>query len=337
MSMRNSQTPGKAQRTDRPNDRAFEERKAFQQRVRARQRRTGERYQLAFRRQHDEEVRMGAAIAGSQDGPALTVDTLDLLFPSLSSMVRSVLGLTLEQLAAREPATNYKFFDLERLLAHRKVIDAIKLDEIGEAIVRLHHQQVRGYIATLEAFVALGVLRDHDAFVTKKLLAPRTALKLPPSSEMLDTLVECSWGLWLHDRHGNLTPERPFPGEAGDADFVVATARGELWIDCLSVEPTDRRSDISAYLASRVRNKWGKKFGARPSAASLPAAIAVTMLKGQEHVMPALILDEITKRRYEAPSSLWVDCPGLQEVWFGLPSWEAGAQRPDLMATWKRP
>jgi hypothetical protein len=203
--------------------------------------------------------------------------------------------------------------------------------------VRLHHQQVRGYVATLEAFVALGVVRDHEAFVTKKLLAPRTALASPPSSEMLDTLVECSWGLWLHDRHGNLIPERPFPADPGDADFVVAMSRGELWIDCLSVEPTDRRSDINAYLTSRVRNKWGKKFGARPSAASLPAAIAVTMLKGQEHVMPALIFDEITKRPYEAPSSLWADCPGLQEVWFGLPSWEAGAQRPELLATWTRP
>lgn len=262
---------------------------------------------------------------------------LDVLFPSLSATIRSVLGLTLEQLAARQPATNYKFFDLERLLAHRKAIDAMKLDDIGEAIVRLHHQQVRGYVDTLEAFVALGVLRDDEAFVTKKLLAPRTALKLPPSSEMLDTLVECAWGLWLQDRYGNLTAERPFPGGAGDADFVVATARGELWVDCLSVEPTDRRSDVRAYLASRVRTKWAKKFGARPSAASLPSAIAVTMMKGQEHVMPALLLDQITERQYEAPSSLWLDCPGLQEVWVGLPSWEEGAQRPELLATWKRP
>jgi hypothetical protein len=57
------------------NDRAFEERKAFQQRVRARQQRTGERYQLAFRRQQQEEAKMDVAIAGSRDAPTPTPNT----------------------------------------------------------------------------------------------------------------------------------------------------------------------------------------------------------------------------------------------------------------------
>jgi hypothetical protein len=263
---------------------------------------------------------------------------LDLQYPHLSLLIQSVLGITLQELAARAPAAGYTFFDLERLLAHVQFVNQVQLDEIGEAIVRLHHQQVRGYVATLEAFVALGVLREREAFVVKKLLAPRDALPAPPnSSEMLDTLVECSWGLWLHDRHGNVTPEQPFPTEHGDADFFVTTTNGDRWVDCLSLEPTDGRSDINSYLAARVRGKWGKKFGARPSAASLPAAIAITLLKGQEHVMPALIRDEITNRQYMAPTSLWAACPGLREVWIGLPSWEAGAQRPELLTTWTRP
>lgn len=262
---------------------------------------------------------------------------LDLQYPHLSALVRDVLDLTLGELANRAPATGFAFFDLERLLAHVEEIASWSLDEIGEAIVRLHHQQVHGYVSTLEGFVALGVVRDHAAFVTKKLLAPRTALPLPPGSEMLDTLAECSWGLWLHDHHNNLIAERPFPSDDGDADFFVTTADGDRWVDCISLAPSDSPGSINTYLASRVRNKWGKKFGARRSARYLPAAIAVMLLKGQEHLMPALLRAEIVKRDYVAPASLWADCPGLVEVWIGLPSWSASAQRPQLLTTWRRP
>lgn len=75
MSKGDSKTPGQAPR----NDRAFGERKALQQRVRARQQRTGERYQLAFRRQQQEEAKMGDAIAGSRDAPAPTPNTTTIL------------------------------------------------------------------------------------------------------------------------------------------------------------------------------------------------------------------------------------------------------------------
>jgi hypothetical protein len=88
---------------------------------------------------------------------------------------------------------------------------------------------------------------------------------------------------------------------------------------------------------SRVRSKWRRKFGARSYAASLPAAIAVTLLKEQEHVMPALLFDEAINRKYTAPRTLWDECPGLQKVWIGLPGCEADAQRPELLATWTRP
>lgn len=262
---------------------------------------------------------------------------LDGRYPHLSSLVRAVLGISLVGLANRAPAKDFKYFDLERLLAHVEQISNWQLDEIGEAIMRLHHQQVHGYVSTIEAFAALGVVRDPAAFVAKKLLAPQVALPSPPSSEMLDTLAECSWGLWLHDNHKNLMAERPFPSDDGDADFFVATADGDRWVDCISLAPSDSRDSINTYLASRVREKWRKKFGARRSASTLPAAIAVMLLKGQEHLMPAIIRDEIAESRYAAPASLWAECPGLVEVWIGLPSWSASAHRPELLTMWCRP
>lgn len=61
---------------------------------------------------------------------------LDLQYPNLSALIQSVLGMSLQQLAARAPAAGYTFFDLERLLAHVRDINQLQLDEIGEAIVR---------------------------------------------------------------------------------------------------------------------------------------------------------------------------------------------------------
>lgn len=262
---------------------------------------------------------------------------LDLRYPAISASVREALDMSLVDLARRAPAVDYEFFDLERLLAHLELIDGRKLDDLGEMIVRLHDQQVHGFAATIEEFLSLGVLEDRVTFVVKKLLAPKVALPSPPSDEMLNTLAECWWGLWLHARHGNLIAEAPFPADKGDADFFVKTDEGDRWVDCTSLAPDDSPGSVNAYLVSRVRYKWGKKFGARPSAASLPAAIAVMLHKGQEHLMPSLILGDIVGRRYEAPPSLWADCPGLQEVWIGLPSWESNASHPELLATWKRP
>lgn len=263
--------------------------------------------------------------------------TLDARYPHLSRLVFAALGLTLEKLADRAPADYVPYFDLERLLAHVRMIHGVRLDADADMLFHLHHDQVRGYVATLEAFAALGVVRDPVDFVRKKLQAPRNARPTSTSSEMLDTLTECCWGLWLHDQFGNLIAERPFPSDHGDADFYVATPAGELWVDCLSPAPRDAQRDIAEYLASRVCAKWKDKFGARPSAATLRAGIAVSSLKGQEQLMPRLIFDEITEERYQAPDWLWTECPSLEYVWFGLQSWDAGAQRPQIVATWTRP
>jgi len=261
------------------------------------------------------------------------VPCLDETYPSLSDLVRSVLGLDLEALANRAPAEAFDHFDLERRLAHVRS-SPLALDD---TIFGPHSQQVRGYLATIEAFVALGVVRNPVAFLTKKLAAPRIARRAPQGTEMLDTLAECSWGLWLHDQHGGLEAEKLLPDGRGDADFFVNAGAGPLWVDSVSVAPTDRRSDMTEYLVKTVRSKWRSKFGARGTAAALPAAIAVTLLKQQEHVMPALIRDEITGASYAPPASLWSDCPGLQAAWFGTPAWCEGPQRPNVFETWSRP
>lgn len=265
--------------------------------------------------------------------------TLDIRYPHLSALVSSVLSVDLETLASRAPASGYLYFDLERLLAHVRAIPMSYGDDFCDHIYGLGDRQVRGYLATLEAFIALGVVRDVAAFVTKKLAAPKMALPSPSpkSSEMLDTLVECSWGLWLHARHGNLETEKPLPGGIGDADFYVDTADGPLWVDCLSVGPQNGKHAIPEYLRTTVRKKWLKKFGARPAAAGLPSAITVTMLKSQENVAPALIRDEIVGAEYAAPPSIWRDCPGLRAAWFAMPPWEDTAHLPTVVATWERP
>lgn len=245
--------------------------------------------------------------------------------------------MSLVQLAHRAPAVNYEHFDLERLLAHLESVKSWSQEDLGEMLMRLHHQQVHGFVATIEQFLALDVVKDRVNFVVKKLLAPQVALPSPPSAEMLDTLAECWWGLWLHAQHGNLKTEAPFPTDEGDADFFVTTKDGDRWVDCISLAPTDSPRNINEYLAARIRNKWGKKFGARPSAASLPAAIAVMLHKRQEHLVPSLIVGDISGRSPEALPSLWSDCPGLLEVWIGLPSWKPSASHPEMLTTWRRP
>jgi hypothetical protein len=268
--------------------------------------------------------------------------TLDATYPSLSKLVTTVLSMELETLADRAPAIDYDYFDLERLLAEvRAAQRAGFTDEHYLATLGHHEQQTRGYLATIEAYVASGVVKNPTAFLMKKLMAPRAARPRAPGSEMLDTLAECSWGLWLLDKYGNLEEEKPFPGGRGDADFYVRTEKGPLWVDCLSVAPPKekerRPTDLSAYLASKARSKWQKKFGRRQHAASLPAAIAITLLKGQESVMPKIVFHQITGTSCDAPASLWGDCPGLHVAWFGLPPWQERPHRPELFATWTRP
>jgi hypothetical protein len=128
--------------------------------------------------------------------------TLDEMFPNLGRLVQRVLGMSLEGLASRAPAVGFQFYDLERLLATVRANEASPLDELCTAIYGAHRAQDRGYIATIDAFIGLGAIRDEQAFVEKKLMAPRMPRTQHNSSEMMDTVVECSWGLWLNDEHG---------------------------------------------------------------------------------------------------------------------------------------
>jgi hypothetical protein len=258
---------------------------------------------------------------------------LDATYPHLSRVVGSVLSMTLDQLASRAPCeSEYPYFDLERLLW--AVRDSSLFNDTTHPG---NGDQVRGYLATFDQYVDRVKLKDPRDFVMKKLLAPSVALPEPPSAEMLDTLAECSWGLWLHDQYGNVEETRVLPGKDGDVDFYVDTSNGALWVDCMSLAPTSPRYDIPKYLVPRIRTKWREKFGARPLAAGLPSAIAVLLLKGQEHMASTLVRDEITGTTYQAPDDLWTGCPGLRAVWFGTPPWYASAHRPNVFTTWTRP
>src|SRR5215510_9713010 len=76
--------------------------------------------------------------------------TLDSRLPGLSALVRSDLKIGLDELADRKPAVGFGYFDLERLLAHFRELDSTQHDEIGEAIIRGHRDQVRGYVARVD-------------------------------------------------------------------------------------------------------------------------------------------------------------------------------------------
>jgi len=261
------------------------------------------------------------------------MDSLDDDFPKLSRLVTSVLGVGLEQLAARAPAQDYEYFDLERLLADAKA-GQTHIDS-GDVLAEFA-QQTRGYVATLDAYVGLGVLKNPRQFVRKKLSAPNGPRATPRGSEMLDTLVECSWGLWLHDRYGNLEEEKPLPDGRGNCDFYVIIETSPLWVDCISIAPASDRADLNAYLSGVVLEKWHSKFEAR-GAANLPAAIAVTSLKKQEHFVHALHFNQTIGNACEPSDALWAACPGLQGAWFATPPWHPRAHRPDIFATWLRP
>jgi hypothetical protein len=152
---------------------------------------------------------------------------------------------------------------------------------------------------------------------------------------MLDTLAECSWGLWLHGRHGNLEEERLLPDGLDNSDFFVTTASGPLWVDCISIAPEADLVELTACLSKIVKKKWRRKFGDRAASGFL-TAIAVTTLKMQEHVLPWLGHERACDRPSIAPASLWASCPGLSEVWLGRPPWHDSPQHPEFLASWKR-
>jgi hypothetical protein len=242
--------------------------------------------------------------------------------------------MDLHRLAARSPTAEYDYFDLERLLAH-----TLDQDRLGmtNTILAPFATQVRGYIATIEAYVALGLVKDPGRFVRQKLLAARHPRPTPPSAEMLDTLAECSWGLFLHDQHGSLEEEKPLPGGVGDADFFIQDAKGPLWIDCISIAPSAEQFDLSSYLTKVVSDKWHRKFGARSGAASVRASVAVTLLKNQENVVGRLRFDQAIGASLLPKPNLWADCPGLESAWFAVPPFGETAHRPEIFATWQRP
>jgi hypothetical protein len=108
-------------------------------------------------------------------------------------------------------------------------------------------------------------------------------------------------------------------------------------VDCISVAPSRVRGNLSHYLSLTVRDKWRTKFGARPSAATLPAAVAVTLLKRQEYVFGALDLSKLTDTPILPAPWLWADCPGLRVAWLATPPFHSQPHRPDVFATWPRP
>jgi len=278
-------------------------------------------------------VRKRVNQSGDGGSDRFNMGSLDEDYPKLSELVSTVLGIGLEGLADRAPAQDYEYFDLERLLADaRGGRTYIKAGNLLAGFA----EQTHGYIATLESYVGLGVLKDQQQFVKKKLCAPRKPRAAPPGSEMLDTVAECSWGLWLHDRYGNLEEERLLPNSHGNSDFYVSTGTVPLWVDCISIAPESDRFDLNAYLSRVVFEKWKSKFAVR-GAANLPAAIAVTALKKQEHIVHALHFNQAIGNACVPSDSLWVDCPGLQCAWFATPPWHPTAHRPDIFAAWYRP
>lgn len=96
--------------------------------------------------------------------------SLDQRYPFLSGLIRSVHRISLEELTRRAPtAVEYEYYDLERLLAN--VRDNDHWHEASGPLVA-YFDQPRGYLATLEAYVGLGIVKDPRRFVTKKFAAP---------------------------------------------------------------------------------------------------------------------------------------------------------------------
>jgi hypothetical protein len=163
---------------------------------------------------------------------------LDLDYPHLSRLIATTHGLTLQQLADRAPASGYPYFDLERLCHNAKEMAAALAED---PCFGAQAGQVLGYLSVIDEYIALGILKSPKSFA-KKLIAPKKALAAPPGgTELLDTIVECQWGMQFHEDGYSVEEEVPFPG-GGDADFrITDTRRGlpTLWVDSISPEPRD--------------------------------------------------------------------------------------------------
>jgi hypothetical protein len=133
-----------------------------------------------------------------------------------------------------------------------------------------------------------------------------------------------------------LEEERPLPGGVGDADFYVVTPQGDLWLDCLAVAPTSERYELATYLSDMVSEKWRTKFGLRCGTDVIATGICVSLLKRQENVIGALRFAQDTGQGLKVSDSVWLDCPGLQSVWIGLPPWHERSHRPEIVEQWQR-
>lgn len=169
---------------------------------------------------------------------------LDIEYPNLSSLIQATHTLSLEQLSVRQPAAGYGFYDLERLCADAKVVATyVGLPFVYQA------RQALGYLSVIDEYIAAGLPKTPDHFSKKKLLAPVTARPRPVlSSEFLDTMTECQWGMYFKDNGFHVEEEVPFPN-GGDADFVTKKGGTETWIDCISPAPQDPKGSIEGWLA----------------------------------------------------------------------------------------
>ena len=276
---------------------------------------------------------------------------LDTQYPALSAIVREASGLTLEAIANRAPARDYDFYDLERLCADtrdRQVpVDNPLLRALGDAA------QIQGYLAILNEYVARGFVRKRPSFVRHKLLVLKRSKSAPSPTgyDCLDTIMECSWGLFFADKFAKVEEERSLPGdEEKNADFWVEDGAKVLWIDCLSPYPAAGRTKASLeeWIEEWARGKWKDKFSvAHARSGGIATGLAITMLKTRDpNLGNGGMLDALAKlhrkRTFgdpigQPPDQFWHDCPGLEVVWVGEPQISSTPFRPIIICEWRRP
>jgi hypothetical protein len=277
------------------------------------------------------------------------VADLDARYPALSGIVPEAIGLTLEALAARSPARNYEFYDLERLCADGR--DSLHLVDHplfeGSA-------QIYGYLAILNEYVANGFVKRRPFFVQRKLLAPKRLNPSAPSPSgfnCLDTIMECSWGLMFADNYAKVEEECPIPGDQRkNVDFCIERGLGPLWVDCVSPYPeaTQTRGSLEEWILEWTRNEWqGKFLAASTRPGGLSTGLAITMIKTRDpRAGSGGMLDALVKLDFmrtigdhvgTPPEQLWTECPGLEVVWVGEPQFSSSAFRPRLVCEWRRP
>ena len=276
---------------------------------------------------------------------------LDAQYPALSAIVREVSGLTLETLADRAPAHGYDFYDLERLCADVRAsqipVDNPFLAGLGG------DTQIQGYLAISNEYVARGFVRKRPSFVRRKLLVLKTPKPTPSPTgyDCLDTIMECSWGLFFADNFPKVEEERPLPGDKRkNADFWVEKDSKALWIDCVSPHPQADKTmgSLEAWIEKWAREKWKEKFSAASKLpVGLATGLAITMIKtrdpdeGNHGMFDALAMLD-WKRTFDEPigtppDQFWADCPGLEIVWVGEPQVCSTASSPLIIREWRRP